>query len=68
MLHALSPCSFALASNSKKPKTNSNCCPPQCAFAIIQSSMTQGQGESKVKLHTVDLVAAGAPLTVMEFV
>ena len=25
--------------------------------------MTQGQGEGKVKLHTMNLVAAGSPLT-----
>ena len=30
--------------------------------------MTQGQGEGKVKLHTMNLVAAGSPLTDMGFV
>ena len=30
--------------------------------------MTQGQGEGKVKLHTMNLVAAGSPPTDMGFV
>ena len=30
--------------------------------------MTQGQGEGKVKLHTMNLAAAGSPLTDMGFV
>ena len=30
-----------------------------------QPSMTQGQGEGKVKLHTMNLVAAGSPITDM---
>ena len=47
---------------------NSNFCSPQCAFAIIQPPMTQGQGEGQVKLHTMNLVAAGSPLTDMGFV
>ena len=65
MLHALPPCSFARASNSKTQKKTP--CSPQCAFAIIQPHMTQGQGEGKVKLHTMNLLAAGSPLTDMRF-
>ena len=68
MLHALPPCSFARASNSKTTKKTYNFCSPQCAFAIIQPSMTQGQGESKGKLHTMNLVAASSHLTDMGFV
>ena len=45
-----------------------NFCSPQCAVAIIQPPMTQGQGEGKVKLHTMNLVAAGSPLSDMGFV
>ena len=51
-----------------KQKKNSNFCSPQCAFAIFQPPMIQGQGEGKVKLHTMNLVAAGSPLTDMGFV
>ena len=49
-------------------RENYNSCSPQCAFAIIQPPMTQGQGEGKVKLHTMNEVVAGSPLTDMEFV
>ena len=37
-------------------------------FAIIQPPMSQGQGDGKVKLHRMNLVAAGSPLTDMGFV
>ena len=32
------------------------------------TAMTEGQGEGKMKLHRVNLVAAGSPLTDMGFV
>ena len=45
---------------------------PTCAHLVWlyyhSTLMTQGQGEGKVKLYTMNLVAAGSPLTDMGFV
>ena len=45
-----------------KPKRKLQLCSPQCAFAMIKPPMTQGLGEGKVKLLTMNPVVAGSPL------
>ena len=49
-----------------KPKRKLQLLLTSCVVAIIQPPMTQGQG--KLKLHTMNLVAAGSPLTDMGFI
>ena len=51
--HALCPCL-----KFQNHEENFNFCSPQCAFATIQSPVTQGQGEGMEKLHTMNLVVA----------
>ena len=62
--YTLPPSSFAHASNFNT-KRKLQLCSPQYAFAIIKPPMSQGHREGKVKLLTMNQVAAGLCLSDM---